>query len=99
MHGLGVFLTGEVDDGGAGGIGIGFGATKFAKLVRGGGLWRALASVRPPPQVAVVGGSARAKLRAALLRLDPSLEENEGAALGLRDLGGPFGKKKKRRGS
>ena len=76
------------------GVSIGFGGTKLLRLVRGGGLGRAggrLLEATPvvrevPRLVASAGGWARGKLRAALLKMDPSLAESEGQSLGWRDL-------------
>ena len=80
------------------GVGVGYGSTK---------LFRFAASPEARERLAALGARAsafanehlnpRAKLRAALLRFDPSLEEDEGASIGFSDLRGPLrgGKKKK----
>ena len=82
------------------GVGVGYGSTKLVRFA---------ASPEAKERLAALGARAsafanehlnlRAKLRAALLRFDPSLEEDEGASLGWRDLRGPLrGDKKKKKG-
>lgn len=65
------------------GLGIGFGATKFLKFAASGGLRgrvaAALEAVKP-----------RDRMRAFVLRIDPSLAEREGEDLQLGDLRGPL---------
>ncbi len=77
------------------GVGIGYGSVSFTKFVAGGGIGRVLAA-------AALGARARAvraKLRAAVLRIDPSLAEREGESIGWADLKPAPLKKKKGRGS
>ena len=79
----------------AGGVGIGFGGTKVFKFLQ---------SAEGKETVGEVIGATlrflnpRARLRAALLRLDPSLAESEGETIGWKDLRGPLGKGKKKKG-
>ena len=72
----------------AGGIGIGFGGTKFIRFASSGAatahLGKVLGALNPRAQSGV------AQLRAALLKMDPSLADNEGESLSFGDLRGPF---------
>lgn len=71
------------------GVGVGFGGTKFLKFVRSGEAAKALAASPIGRRAGAVGGSAQAKLRSLLLRIDPSLEKDAGAELGLKDIKAP----------
>jgi len=73
----------------ASGVGLGYGGTKFMRFASSGGLSTLVLSMARPLQV---------KLRDLVLRLDPSLAEEEGKALGLADLRGPFSKGQRGRG-
>ena len=71
------------------GVGLGFGATKFFKFVRSGN-----ASAAVGTRFGAIWPRLQAKLRAFVLKIDPSLanelkEEPEGRSLSFRDLRGP----------
>ena len=68
-----------------------------ARARRGDG--RARRAARALLRVAARARAVRAKLRAAVLRIDPSLAEREGESIGWADLKPAPLKKKKRRGS
>lgn len=75
----------------AGGVGIGFGSTKFLRFASSGAaterIGKVLGALNP-----------RARLRAALLKMDPSLADNEGETISLSDIPGPIFKKRGGRG-
>ena len=75
------------------GVSLGFGSTKFIRVAASPDARDRLAAFAAQLQV-------RARLRALLLRIDPSLADNEGNPITLRELGGPLfrGKKKQGRG-
>ena len=75
------------------GVSLGFGSTKFIRVATSPDARDSLAAFAAQLQV-------RARLRALLLRIDPSLADNEGNPITLRELGGPLfrGKKKQGRG-
>jgi hypothetical protein len=75
------------------GVSLGFGSTKFIRVATSPDARDSLAAFAAQLQV-------RARLCSLLLRIDPSLADDEGNPITLRELGGPFfrGKKKQGRG-
>lgn len=72
-------------------LGLGFGGTKILQYYRSGGLkqrpsalWAHLSG-----RIGAIGSRARSAARRLVLRIDPSLAQDEGKTLSLRDLGGP----------
>lgn len=81
-----------------GGVAIGYGGTQWFRFAQSAVAKEQLAALFSQARALLSSLSPRAKLRALLLRLDPSLAEDQDKAITLRDALGPWsrlGKKKR----